>query len=238
MAGRVTQLLMVACAAACFGAPISANAGQKVIGDILACYACQNSGNTAIDAALAANPSVASDGLLLAFVNTSGLAITGGTFSENGTPNDSFTFPTIAANSTFILMPGLTSDGGSHPSGGLFADTGITADTSDGAGGLSDTTAFLFTGTQGGEPVTSGQFTPSESYLPWRSPAGGSTSFIGQGPNGDGGCSNCYFGQIATLTVQTGAVPEPSTWALMMIGFAGIGYVGYRASRKSVALVA
>jgi hypothetical protein len=33
-----------------------------------------------------------------------------------------------------------------------------------------------------------------------------------------------------------GAVPEPSTWAIMLIGFAGLGFAGYRASRKNVAV--
>jgi hypothetical protein len=33
-------------------------------------------------------------------------------------------------------------------------------------------------------------------------------------------------------------VPEPSTWAMMLIGFAGLGYAGYRTSRKSAALAA
>jgi PEP-CTERM motif len=28
------------------------------------------------------------------------------------------------------------------------------------------------------------------------------------------------------------AVPEPSTWAMMLIGFAGLGYAGWRGSRK------
>jgi hypothetical protein len=32
------------------------------------------------------------------------------------------------------------------------------------------------------------------------------------------------------------AVPEPSTWALMLAGFAGLGFVGYRSSRKSAVL--
>jgi PEP-CTERM motif len=30
-------------------------------------------------------------------------------------------------------------------------------------------------------------------------------------------------------------VPEPSTWAMMLIGFAGLAYVGYRASRRTAA---
>ena len=27
-------------------------------------------------------------------------------------------------------------------------------------------------------------------------------------------------------------VPEPSTWAMMLVGFAGLGYAGYRRARK------
>jgi hypothetical protein len=34
------------------------------------------------------------------------------------------------------------------------------------------------------------------------------------------------------------AVPEASTWAMMLLGFAGLGFAGYRASRKSVVLAA
>ena len=41
-------------------------------------------------------------------------------------------------------------------------------------------------------------------------------------------------GMVESLTV----VPEPSTWAMMLVGLAGLGFAGYRASRKSVALSA
>ena len=34
-------------------------------------------------------------------------------------------------------------------------------------------------------------------------------------------------------TVAITSVPEPSTWAMMLLGFAGLGFAGYRASRKS-----
>jgi hypothetical protein len=37
---------------------------------------------------------------------------------------------------------------------------------------------------------------------------------------------------VATYTL----IPEPSTWAMMLLGFAGLGFVGYRASRKRPAL--
>jgi PEP-CTERM motif len=46
--------------------------------------------------------------------------------------------------------------------------------------------------------------------------------------------------QNFTLDIESGggAVPEPSTWAMMLIGFAGLGYASHRASRKSAALAA
>jgi hypothetical protein len=39
---------------------------------------------------------------------------------------------------------------------------------------------------------------------------------------------------IALLTVAS--VPEPSTWAMMLIGFAGLGYAGYRQRQKPAGL--
>jgi len=37
---------------------------------------------------------------------------------------------------------------------------------------------------------------------------------------------------------DTGAVPELSTWAMMLIGFAGIGFVAYRRTKKHLAAIA
>jgi hypothetical protein len=36
-------------------------------------------------------------------------------------------------------------------------------------------------------------------------------------------------------TIKTSSVPEPSTWAMMLLGFAGLGYTRWRASRRTVA---
>ncbi|HWY80433.1 MAG TPA: PEPxxWA-CTERM sorting domain-containing protein, partial [Roseiarcus sp.] len=30
-----------------------------------------------------------------------------------------------------------------------------------------------------------------------------------------------------------GAVPEPSTWAMMLVGFAGLGFAGYRSTQRA-----
>jgi hypothetical protein len=40
------------------------------------------------------------------------------------------------------------------------------------------------------------------------------------------------------FSVGTFAVPETATWAMMLAGFTGLGFAGYRASRKSAAVAA
>jgi uncharacterized protein (TIGR03118 family) len=56
--------------------------------------------------------------------------------------------------------------------------------------------------------------------------AGGSldTVFFTAGPDGE---SHGLFGSLA--------VPEPSTWAMLLLGFTGLGIAGYRASRRTAA---
>ena len=39
----------------------------------------------------------------------------------------------------------------------------------------------------------------------------------------------------AFFTAGASPVPEPSTWAMMLVGFVGLGYAGYRGSRKKSA---
>jgi len=48
-----------------------------------------------------------------------------------------------------------------------------------------------------------------------------------------------FNGTDATFTnyaFTVSGVPEPSTWAMMALGFAGLGFAGYRTSRKRVAV--
>ena len=33
------------------------------------------------------------------------------------------------------------------------------------------------------------------------------------------------------------AIPEPSTWAMMLLGFAGLGYAGFRKARTARSIV-
>jgi hypothetical protein len=43
---------------------------------------------------------------------------------------------------------------------------------------------------------------------------------------------------VTDFSTGAGVVPEASTWAMMLIGFAGLGFAGYRGSRQSAAGVA
>ena len=68
-----------------------------------------------------------------------------------------------------------------------------------------------------------------------------SMSFTGSGPSttivlqGDAGLN--YIGlDNVTVAPTSGAIPEPSTWAMMLLGFAGLGYAGFRRSAKVAAL--
>ena len=44
------------------------------------------------------------------------------------------------------------------------------------------------------------------------------------------GASGNFWG-LAPDPLRTSAVPEPSTWAMMLLGFAGLGFAGYRRAR-------
>ena len=62
----------------------------------------------------------------------------------------------------------------------------------------------------------------------------GTVNFIGGIADGSTG----YFSLEAPVSLSHPPVlaPEPSTWAMMLLGFAGLGYAGYRAKRGAVAL--
>jgi PEP-CTERM motif len=47
---------------------------------------------------------------------------------------------------------------------------------------------------------------------------------------------NAFEFSLATPTGITGGTPEPSTWAMMMLGFAGLGYAAFHRNSKGRAL--
>ena len=67
-------------------------------------------------------------------------------------------------------------------------------------------------------------------------PDGGPACFVGElvlavGAGGDGqGLGN---GSVVIEAITGSPVPEPSTWAMMAIGFPGLGYAGWRGPRRA-----
>jgi hypothetical protein len=43
---------------------------------------------------------------------------------------------------------------------------------------------------------------------------------------------------VDDVSVTGSTVPEPATWAMMLIGFAGLGFLGYRRNPKAVSVAA
>jgi hypothetical protein len=43
-------------------------------------------------------------------------------------------------------------------------------------------------------------------------------------------------GEVVLAGNDPPAVPEPYTWAMMLVGFAGLGFAGYRTSRKATSI--
>jgi hypothetical protein len=61
--------------------------------------------------------------------------------------------------------------------------------------------------------------------------SGYTVSVIGTGPLTSGG--DPVTGQLF-MDVAVAAVPEPSTWAMMVLGFAGVGFMAYRRKNNKV----
>ncbi len=51
--------------------------------------------------------------------------------------------------------------------------------------------------------------------------------------SGPGCSSGGYYDYLGSPTSVPGAVPELSTWAMMLIGFAGLGFAGYRRAKAA-----
>jgi hypothetical protein len=74
----------------------------------------------------------------------------------------------------------------------------------------------------------------SDPYSPIQNFTGGTGSFTLTTTN-----ETIYIGSITSMSIGgTAAVPETSTWTMMLIGFAGIGFAGYCRARNARTLAA
>lgn len=122
-------------------------------------------------------------------------------------------------NGTFDLKVAFTAPAGTTPNPGNFtADFGGTVTT--GKGGQSGDVIITFTNLTQNFTYSGGTFaltiTTPQIDLSF---AGSKNAPVSADVEG-----SITFAQISTVA----GVPEPATWAMMLIGFAGAGFVGYR----------
>jgi len=55
---------------------------------------------------------------------------------------------------------------------------------------------------------------------------------------GTNGVCNLHSGLTGSFTPATAGVPEPRTWAMMLIGLTGVGFLGYRRAKRGRAMLA
>jgi hypothetical protein len=67
-------------------------------------------------------------------------------------------------------------------------------------------------------------------------PAGSGESYTGATFTTEDGSGFDTFKQLRLVLASTGAVPEPATWAMMLVGFGGIGMAMRRSRRRKPAL--
>jgi PEP-CTERM motif len=103
-----------------------------------------------------------------------------------------------------------------------------TASSFDGAGGFLDIYGLLFT-------------------IGGTAPAGTVVDLFNNGVGAFSGINYGGFGVVVATSATaldsvtggvTATAPEPSTWAMMLLGFVGLGFAGYRKSRKAAAITA
>jgi PEP-CTERM motif len=163
--------------------------------------------------------------------------------------------PTTTPDVTFdVTTPINFASGGLYTIGEFLSSGGATVLTGTGElGNTLDNTIFDFTGhvsVTTGETFTVGHDDGLTLVIGGLTvidaPFG--TSFVNTtetytGPSGNlafqlvyGECCGAPAGLSISLPLN--GVPEPSTWAMMALGFAGLGFAGYRKSRKAVSIAA
>lgn len=202
--------------------------------------------------------------LLTSFVSPASAVVTfdqslaSGWTQGSGTTNDHFTVDTQANSVELALRASIRHVGSITPTGNLYiAPAGNSSglalwnfEFSVNPGSLTGTYSLLTITGPGGSLV----FDPT--IIPDNTPIGGSFDqnsenlgfFPGSPLNFNPNVSGIYTFDLklfsaeervlGDVSIQVNAVPEPSTWAMLILGFAGVGFMAYRRKSQPAAIAA
>ena len=207
------KILLTAVGAAAFTAATAANAGVTFSGSTTGCFEAPAGSGCALNTTANDNATlVFNSGTFTQTTNASNFAGIGGSINNFGTitlPPSAYDYGTDA----FDLLISFTSPPGT--SAGSFTANLLGSLTSDGVGGLQIT--FL----NPTQYLTDGVGGTYELHV-------NNLAFSGSLPAGQASFTQDINGYIIA------AVPEPATWAMMLLGFGGIGFAMRRQRSKQV----
>jgi len=167
---------------------------------------------------------------------------------NGGFETGDFTGWALSGNTGFTFVTG-PFDGFSPQAGNYFAalgpvgSDGYLSQTFSDTPGVTYEASFYF-GSDGGTPNDFGVTGPGALSLPtmFDVPATPWTFYYGFFTGSGSDTITFNFrndpGYMALDTVSVNStVPEASTWAMMLVGFAGLGFAGFRARRTAIAAI-
>jgi hypothetical protein len=183
-------------------------------------------------------------GLSQGTLDTAGSPSGGGTIPQELNVSGGQNLIITASGSIFCCDSGSTPLTGpaSGPAGNGGTTTLITNSTGSFIGNYSGP-SFALTGVytdSTGHPIgpifVIGAGSPT---VPFVVPVNATELFFGI-PDGLGfeGASGYYADNSGSFTVNVSSVPEPATWAMMILGFMGVGFMAYRGKGRSTFRVA
>jgi len=159
-------------------------------------------------------------------VNATGTIVTNTANNTVVSGSATFTFPTVLDQAATLLT-----GAGLVGSAALSYDTVFPIDASNG---------IIFQGDGNRASDYFNIFAPTGAVLglgtseAWASAVDGTGGYLPGSLGFSGVCSNC----VADGTFTISAVPEPSTWAMMLLGFAGVNFLAYRRRSKPALMTA
>jgi hypothetical protein len=140
----------------------------------------------------------------------------------------------VSATGTWSCGVGCTSNG---PAGSTQWTLGVSTKTIGPftVASYTGVTTLALVGAWGGSDPSTAAFLIGAGPVVLKPPAGDDVLYLGTvdafGQSGGTEYAGTYNDNIGQLGITVTSIAEPASWALMVLGFAGLGFAGYRRTR-------